>query len=129
MDSECDKLCQRGNASLFRKIPIKDLSTFKWVSCISELEEKAPILHKMTSKIVTKSDHRNKLKQGERHHPGICMAVAVLLKERNREMNGLQTLVSLVLFSAKVQKQVNIITHAMTCKHTHKYNEYVRLKQ
>ena len=107
IDGECDTLCQRGNTSVFRKIPIKDFPTFTWISCISELEVKAPILHKIVSKIVSKSDHRNKLKQGDRHYPGICMALAALLKERNREMNGLQTFVSLILFSSRVQKQVN----------------------
>ena len=33
------------------------------------------------------------------------MATAIMLKERNREMCGIQTLLSLILFSSHVQKQ------------------------
>ena len=47
------------------------------------------------------TDHRNANKRGERHYPGICMATAILLKERNR---GIQAFLSLVLFSSRVQK-------------------------
>ncbi len=54
----------------------------------------------------TRSDHRNKTKKGDKHHPGICMALSVLLKERSREMSGLQTFLSLVLFSTRVNRKV-----------------------
>ena len=56
--------------------------------------------------IVNRNDYRNQHKQGERHHPGICMAIATLLKERNHEMCGVQTYLSLVLFSSRVHKEV-----------------------
>lgn len=35
------------------------------------------------------------------------MAAATLLKERNREMCGVQTMVSLVMFNSHVQKKVS----------------------
>jgi len=110
IDAECGKLCQRaGNPpSLFRKIPVEKLPEFHWKSCIKELEVKAPTLLQILSTIVSRNDHRNQHKQGERHHPGICMAIATLLKERNREMGGVQTFVSLVLFTSRVQKQVRV---------------------
>ena len=66
----------------------------------------APILLRVLSKIVDKNNHHNQLKQGERHQAGVCMAAALLLKERNREMGGIQRLLSLVLFTSRVQKQV-----------------------
>ena len=108
IDAECSKLCQRAcnPPSLFRKIPVESLPKFQWGSCIKELEVKAPTLLRMLSMIVSRNDHRNQHKQGERHHPGICMAIATLLKERNREMCGVQTFLSLVLFSSRVHKQV-----------------------
>ena len=111
IDAECGKLCQRAcnPPSLFRKIPIEKLPHFKWESCISELELKAPTILKMLTTIVCRNDHRNQHKQGERHHPGICMAISTLLKERNREMGGIQNFISLVLFTSRVQKQVRIV--------------------
>lgn len=107
INAECGKLCQRANASLFRKIPVSSLPEFKWDSCIKELEVKAPTLLKLLTMIVSTNDHRNQHKRGERHYPGICIAIATLLKERNREMNGIQTFISLVLFTSRVQKQVS----------------------
>ena len=107
IDFECDRLCQRDNPSLFRKIGIPQLSVFKWEMCIEQLKQKAPTLLTLVKALVSKSDHRNQQKKDERHYPGMCMAIAVLLKERNREMVGVQTLLSLVLFTSRVQKQVN----------------------
>ena len=51
-------------------------------------------------------DHRNRSKSGRAHQPGICMAAAVVLKERNQKMTGVQSLVSLMLFASHVDKQV-----------------------
>ena len=78
-----------------------------WIGCTDELQRKAPVLLRVFSKIVSSNDHRNQQKCGDRHLPGICTAIAVLLKERNREMNGIQRMVSLVLFTSRVQKQVS----------------------
>ncbi len=79
---------------------------------------KAPTLFKL---LVTRSDHRNKTKKGAKHHPGICMALSVLLKERNREMSGLQTFLSLVLFSTRVNKKVCVCVCVCMYIHVHLY--------
>ena len=92
--------------SLFRRIPTEKLSDFRWNECIAELKSKAPILLQVVSTLVSSNDSRNKGKCGDVHHPGVCMAIAILLKERNREMCGIQMLLSLVLFTSRVQKQV-----------------------
>ncbi len=50
---------------------------------------------------MTYSDHRNSRRvtvKGAAHHPGMCLAAAILFKE---EMVGVQSLLSLVLFNAK----------------------------
>lgn len=79
---------------------------FNWSLLIKDLQAKAPILFKMLYTVVSHSDKRNQLKRDEAHHPAICMAVATLLKDRNREMGGLQTIVSLLLFKSCVKKLV-----------------------
>ena len=96
--NECASLCSRSAqpASLFRW---DQSDTFAWQECICELEQKCPILFCLLTYIVSHTDHRNASKRGEKHYPGICMATAVLLKERNREMTGVQAFLSLVLFS------------------------------
>ena len=47
----------------------------------------------------------NKKKGESAHYLSILMAVAVILKERNREMCGVQSLISLLLFASRVDKQ------------------------
>ncbi len=63
------------------------------------------------------------MKKGDKHTPGICTAVSILLKERNMGMSGLQTFTSLVLFSARVSQKVYILVtwHAKTYL-SHFYN-------
>ena len=60
------------------------------------------------------------MKKDEQHMPGICMAVATLLKERNREMCGVQSIISV---ASQVKKKVSttgtkshvIHTYSETC--------------
>ena len=49
--------------------------------------------------IVSHSDH-----VGSTHLPGVCMAIAILLKERNREMYALQSVIGLLLYKSHVQE-------------------------
>ena len=105
LDLICEEsatLCKRNPASSFRRIPIDSLSMFCWEHYYKELDHKAPIL----SRMVKHNDHRNSKKKGTHHLPAVCMAIAILLKERNREMCGVQSLLSLVLFESHVQKRV-----------------------
>ena len=88
INSECNNLCQRSpaNLSLFRKMPVSQMIDFKWSDLVSELEARAPLLFRALSTIVSRNDHRNQNKVGASHSPGICMAAAVVLKERNRDV-------------------------------------------
>ena len=108
LNSECSTLCRRkvDPPSPFRKIEVSQLAEFKWSNFIQDLEVNAPTLLKVFSTIASHNDHRNDHKLGERHVPGIYMAISTLLKERNREMCGIQTMLSLILFASRAQKQV-----------------------
>lgn len=89
---ECGSLCRKTQElSPFRKI---QLAAFQWTSFKEHLSAKAPLLLSLFSTIISHSDHRNKEKAHSAHYPGICMATAILLKERNREMCGVQSLIS-----------------------------------
>ena len=82
------------------------LAVFDWKIFVEDLQNKAPNIFQILSTIASHGDHRNKTKVGDAHNPGICMAAAAVLKERNREMNGVQSLLSLLLFTSHVNKQV-----------------------
>lgn len=115
---ECNTLCQRSAVpqSLFRKIPVAQMGEFDWKRCMDELAVKCQSLLQILTKIACHSDHRNKKKIDTVHYPSICMAAAVILKERNREMCGLQSLTSLLLFASRVEKQVySRLNHISVC--------------
>ena len=114
---ECGSLCRKTRElSPFRKIPADQLAAFQWTSFKEHLSAKAPLLLSLFSAIVSHSDHRNKEKAHSAHYPGICMATAILLKERNREMCGVQSLISTVLYNSHTDKQVCIqATNTITC--------------
>lgn len=108
IETECSRLCQRHpNSSVFRKISQPLLADFDWKVFIEDLQTKAPTFFQILSTITSHGDRRNKTKVGNAHNPGICMAAAVILKERNREMSGVQSLISFLLFASHVNKQVN----------------------
>ena len=93
--------------SPFHKIATDQYAEFQWNDFIEDVSQKAPTLYHILSSIVAHSDHRNKKKMQSAHHPGLCMAVAILLKERNREICGVQSILSLILYSSHVDKQVS----------------------
>lgn len=107
IDEECMAICSRNDASIFRKYDTLRMN-FEWSEYASELKDKAPALYRVLCKVVCHSDKRNK-RPLSHHNPGMCTAAAILLKERNREMNGLQTVISLLLFSSNTHKQVGYI--------------------
>ena len=109
VSNESAVICPKGpeNHTCFRHIPLENLLEFEWTKCIAELQDKAPTLLRLFSAIVKHNDHRNTSKHGEPHHPGICMAMAILMKERNREMCGIQSLVSLLLFKGQAHKKAS----------------------
>lgn len=117
VNDECATICRKNSGSeqvsLFRKMPFSALQEFKWAACVTELEDKCPFLYRLFTTIVSHSDHRNTNKCGSNHIPGVCMCIAVLLKERNREMSGIQTYISLALFN-RVPKKVCYTKRALT---------------
>ena len=92
--------------SPFWHVPVTDLESFSFQDCVCQLQEKSPFLYHLIVSIVQQNDHRNKSKRGDSHIPGICTAVAIMLKERNNHMCGVQTYLSLALYTSQVPKKV-----------------------
>ena len=106
LNEECASLCRKAISSPFRTMPADQMASFKWVDMVTDLKVKAPLFFTLLDSITSRNDHRNIAKVGVAHYPGICTAAAILLKERNREICGLQSLVSLLLYSCHAEKQV-----------------------
>lgn len=109
INDECSKLCSKTTISPYRTIPVDQLAGLKWKDMAEELQQKAPLLFSVLLSIASRNDNRNAVKVATAHYPGICSVAAILLKERNREMCGLQSLVSLLMFSCHAEKQVHCI--------------------
>ena len=106
IDHECTTLCRKLAPTHFRTVPMENVQQFNWQPFVDDLECCSPLLFRALTRIAGYSDRRNKGKVGPAHFPGICTAVAVILKERNREMCGLQSVVSLLMYTCHCEKQV-----------------------
>lgn len=84
------------------------------VILISDLQSEAPVLFKLLTCVVSHSDKGNAHKHRIVHYPAISMAVATVLKERNKNMIGMQILLSLLLFKSCAQKQIKFIGKKMS---------------
>ena len=105
LNEECTCLCRKAITSPFRTMPADQIASFKWVDMVTDLKVKAPLFFTLLDSITSRNNHRNIVIVGVAHYPGICTAAAILLKERNREMCGLQSMVSLLLYSCHAEKQ------------------------
>ena len=87
---------------------LEQAEKFTWTQAISEISTKAPTLFSIVNNCVVtqRSASRNKHKKGDAQYPGLCTAVAILLKEHNRVMCGVESYVSSVLFSNNIHKKV-----------------------
>ena len=110
IDTECGLLCCRSPASSFRKMDVLQSHEFDWAILVTELKKKAPLLYRIMCHLTSTSDHMNEMNCGDVHNPGICMAIAVLLKERNREICGVQILYFLWVYP----KWLAAFFHAIT---------------
>lgn len=89
ISKECSVLCQRRLQTQpppFRKLTIDSLEEFSWTIFSKELEWNCPVLYRLLMAIASHSDHRNTTKQGSFRLSALCMTIAILLKEHNREM-------------------------------------------
>ena len=99
---------------IFRKLSLAQICDFKWSLLVDELKSRAPLLFKALSSIAARNDDRNQTKVGVSHHPAICMAAAVILKEQNREMCGIQSVLSLLMYSCSCENQVTGVNTVFT---------------
>lgn len=128
LSTECSQLCQRADTSLFRSLSVTALANGShcWNDFLIQLSSKAPTLLEILLTLVSFNDNRNKTKAGTYHYPGVCVAVAVLLKERSREMSGLQSLVSALLYACHSEKQVHgKKLHTCMCVLTLKWHHHM----
>lgn len=102
---ECIHLCEKKNfCSILRKVKQDELLRFSWDDVLIEWTEEAPIFLQILS-AAAKPTASTKLMP--EHIPAVCVAGAVLLKNRNMHMSAIQHIIGLLLFHGNVNKQVS----------------------
>ena len=81
-----------------------NLQVFKWGALSAELTKKAPVLMKILK--AAAESHQTSL-----HINPVCMAAAILLKQRNSQMCALQSIVGTLLYAGHAGKKVHISNH------------------
>ena len=110
IQQECTSLCRRSHPTSFRRCDVEDIGNFDWEKYCHKLQEKAPLLWQLLLSIATFNDHRAKGKAEDSHFSRIVVAAAIILKERSREMIGVQSMLSLLLFHSRVDK---VVSHSL----------------
>ena len=112
INEEVDSLCRIAKEneppSPFRHIPVSDLDTFQ--DCICQLQEKSTFLYHLMVSLVQRNDHCNNTKRGDSHIPGICTAVAIMLKERNKHVWSSNISIASIVYLSSPKKGEMIIS-------------------
>ncbi|CAG2238189.1 unnamed protein product [Mytilus edulis] len=97
LDEEAQKLC-RLKSSVFK---VSNISKFTWRSAISQLENTCPITMDILSTIIGNNKKEKSLKT-----PRMVTSMGVLLFSRNRRMNTLQAINSVMMYRGHVRTRV-----------------------
>ena len=100
LDEEAQKLC-RLKSSVFK---VSNISKFTWRSAISQLENTCPITMDILSTIIGNNKKEKSLKT-----PRMVTSMGVLLFSRNRRMNTLQAINSVMMYRGHVRTRVSKI--------------------
>ena len=80
---------------------------------MADVGEKALFFFSVLHSIKYGNEGRNTVKVGAAHYSGICSAAVILLKERNIEMCGQQSLVYLLMFAFHAGRMITL----NVCRH------------
>ena len=95
IDKECHELCSRKRPSCLRSPSKEQLHSFSFEKLNNELEKRAPFMRAILH--IACVNNRNACRQDE-WMPTICMAAAVLLRNRSSRLNAVQLLLSIFLY-------------------------------
>lgn len=98
---EIKVLCSDKHNSLLREWTQASMELFTWERLWLELQEMAPL-----TILLLQSSFPYKVSTTVKTRSLICIIIAVLTKSRNKRMNALQSMASLILYAGHAGKQV-----------------------
>jgi hypothetical protein len=101
IDEDCKKLCAKKDGSILREKKYPDMIEFEWSFLLGEMSKRCPFLRAV---LVTAAKCANK---NRNHVPPICLCYSILLQQRNRDLNLVQRINTVLLSEGKAKKQVH----------------------
>ena len=98
IDKECNKLCSKKNPSCLRKTDKESILSFTMQQLYEELEEKAPIFHRMLHAASINKRSQCRTSNAELLNAGTAMAAAICLRNRSKNMIAVQLIVTIFLY-------------------------------
>ena len=113
------KICSKKVSSMLRKSTAEAMKSFAWADFTKELEDTSPIFYRILKECVDRK--RRKVSKRKTNTIDdttvIGMCAALLLRHRNANMNLVQRIISVLLYSGHAPKKVVIYYrkfHAVT---------------
>ena len=100
LDKACTKLCVKKGGSILRNKTYPGMIEFEWDLLLREMSDRCPFLRDV---LVTVAKCANKSRN---HIPPICLCYAILLQQRNRDLNLVQRINTILLSEGNAKKQV-----------------------
>lgn len=100
-------MCKQKTASVLRDLSSEAMQSFTWDTLVEELKTKAPTLLQMIRECVRTKRRQVSARSyivDENAIIGLC--TAILLRHRNKNMNLVQRIISVLLYSGHAPKQV-----------------------
>ena len=106
--AECVALCRHTpKQSILRVCSTKQLLTFRWSKVLSELKSRTPTL---LSILNAAAEPAYKCRKQTASPPcAVGMAAAILLKQHNKHLCLLQTIISILLYAGHAAKRVRLL--------------------
>ena len=105
---EMKTMCGLGTISLLRDFTPARLRSFQWADLVAEMQQSAPTLLEILRGCVTRKKRKDRVGKTYRVSDesviGIC--AAILLRHQNPQLNLVQQIVSLLLYSGHAPKMV-----------------------
>ena len=109
---EMKTMCGLSSISLLRDFTPERLRSFQWEDLVDEMQQNAPTMLEILRGCVARKERKSRLGRLYRVKDesiiGVC--AAILLRHQNPQMNLIQRIVSLLLYSGHAPKQVSIVS-------------------
>jgi len=118
LNNECNSLCSTAMPSMLRQKDAESLTNFSFQALLEEIKSRAHLLYSVIMSVCCpkKASERNTQKTVDSKLGSIGMAIAILLRCRNKFMSAAHIVNSISLGRGHISKMVSTCTYTAECK-------------